>query len=452
MRGRVAVWGAILVLASGCLGGRGKPPFTGEPYLLVWAGDADRQNADFLAVLDADPNSQTYGKVLKTYPVRSRGNEPQSLNTEPRDDRRVFASGVLTNRTFVFDFSQPLAARLLRIDEPGPRRQLGAPHEYVTLPNGHVAVTCAEPARYRNDVRELLTAAGGLVELTADGEPVRELSASDPQVRGLILAPYGADASLTLDRLVTTNAAHGYVATARGERMPGISAQVWGLQTLTLFRTVVLDAGPRGEENLAPRTPRFLRGSPMLYVNTEGGGLYASDSVQTDVPSFKLVFDFGAGALAGGAAVTPDDRFYVTALTGANRVVALDLGDPWHPRQVSAVRVDRAPDNPSQARLGGPSGLTMSADGTRVAVADYTVDVPTFVQDGDHRVYMVRLDPASGRLRIDDAFRDELTGEVGIDFNRARWPHGDTGPARPAGLLFVTPAPPPAKRGWHAED
>jgi hypothetical protein len=444
MRGWAAVWVVLLGVLGGCGFGQGTPLFTGEPYLLVWAGDADRQNADFLAVLDADPTSATYGKVLKTYPVRSRGNEPQQLNAEPRGDRRVFASGLLTNRTFVFDFRQPLAARLLHVDEPGPPRGLGTPREVVTLPSGRVAVTCADPLRYRNGPREVLTAAGGLLELSPAGEPVREVSAADPNVHGLILAPSGAAAAPAVDRLVTTNTAHGYAATAAGERMPGISAQVWTLEGLKLLHTIVLEAGPRGEENLAPRTPRFLRRMPMVYVNAEGGGLYASDSTHTDVPSARLVFDFGAGALAGGAAITPDDRYYVTALAGQHRVVSLNLDDRWKPRQVSAVRLDRDPES-GKARRGGPNGLTMSADGTRVAVADYTVDVPTFVQDGDRRVYVVRLDPATGRLRIDGAFRDELTGEVGVDFNRTRWPHGETGPARPAGLLFVTPQPPGAE-------
>ena len=69
-------WVAAVVaglLAVGCAN-RGAPLFSGEPYLLVWAGDADRQNSDFVAVLDADPTSPAYGKVLRTYPVRSRGN------------------------------------------------------------------------------------------------------------------------------------------------------------------------------------------------------------------------------------------------------------------------------------------------------------------------------------------------------------------------------------------
>src|ERR1043166_8095361 len=87
MRGWVAA--AVLVLLSACARHPESPLFTGEPYLLVWAGDADRQNSDFLAVLDADPTSPSYGKVLRTYPVRSRGNEPQALLGAPRADPRA---------------------------------------------------------------------------------------------------------------------------------------------------------------------------------------------------------------------------------------------------------------------------------------------------------------------------------------------------------------------------
>src|SRR6266568_4032491 len=424
MRGWVAA--AVLVLLSACARHPESPLFTGEPYLLVWAGDADRQNSDFLAVLDADPTSPSYGKVLRTYPVRSRGNEPQALIAVPRADRRVFASGVLTNRTFVFDVRQPLAARLVHIDEPGAGRRFGAPHDYVTLPNGHVVGTCADPLRYR-------------------GEP-REIPAADPAARHLIIAPFGAAASPSLGRLVTTNAGHGYAATTRSERMPGISVQVWKLDGPSFLKTTILDADKRGEENLGPITARFLQRKPMLFVSTDqGGGLYASDSIDTPNPSFQLVFDFGPGALGGGTAITPDDRFLVEALAGSSRVVSLDLADPWHPKLVSAVRLDRDPLDTSKARRGGPHGVAMSADGTHIAVADYTVDVPGYRQDGDHRVYMLRLDPATGRLRIDGAFQDELTGEVGVSFERASWPHGETGPARPAGLLFVTAEPPPAK-------
>jgi hypothetical protein len=429
-----------LVLATGCAR-RGDEPPVSEPYLLVWAGDADRKNADFIAVIDAEPRSKTYGAVLKTYPVRSRGNEPQGLAGGARDDRMVLATGTLSGRLFAFDFRQPLAARLLGVEENGPSRRLWAPHAVAMLPNGHAVVACSDPARFHGTPRELLGAPGGLIEVDANGKLLREISAAEPSGRPFVVAPYGAAVSSSLGRLVTTSNAHGYTPTAVGERTPGITVQVWRLDDLTPLKTVVLPAGPRGEENLAPIAPRFARTKPFLFVDTElGGALYVSDSVHMAESAFRLVFDFGAGSLPGEAALTPDDRFYVAALTGKNRLVSLDVNDPWSPKPVSAVRFDGG--GGGKSRGGGPRAIALSSDGRRVAVSDYSIDVPGYFRDGDHRVYLVRLDPASGELRIDDAFRDELTGEVGVDFDRASWPHGASGPARPAGMVFVAPAPP----------
>jgi hypothetical protein len=431
------------LLLGGCSGRRGEGPF--EPYLLVWAGDADRKDSDFLAVVNANPSSRKYGRVLATVPVRSRGNEPQELNDVFRYDGRVFASGVLGNRVFTFDLRDPEEPKLAGVTELRDRRYW-APRGIVSLPSGRVAVACPDRARFIGLPREITAAPGGLVELDANGRIVREVSAGSDESRGYVVAPSGATVAPAAKAIVTTSHAHGYASSARGEPIPGITVQLWKASDLTLKRSVVLDAGPRGEENLGPITPRAMRKQPIVYVNThEGGALYVSDSIGIDDPAFRLAFDFGAGSFPVGAAVTPNDRFYVTALSGTHQVVMLDLKDPLHPRLASSVRLDRDPESEGKSagrpRPGGPGGLAMASDGSRVAVADYTADVPTYHRDGDHRVYLLRLDAESGQLRIDTAFRDEATDEVGIDFNRAKWPHGATGPARPRGLLFVA-APP----------
>src|SRR5438445_12502533 len=101
MRGWVAA--AILVLLSACARHPESPLFTGEPYLLVWAADADRQNSDFLAVLDAEPTSPSYGKVLRTYPVASRGNEPPALIAAPRAHCPAFPPRLPPPRPLLFD-------------------------------------------------------------------------------------------------------------------------------------------------------------------------------------------------------------------------------------------------------------------------------------------------------------------------------------------------------------
>ncbi|WP_290060798.1 hypothetical protein, partial [Amycolatopsis solani] len=56
--------------------------------------------------------------------------------------------------------------------------------------------------------------------------------------------------------------------------------------------------------------------------------------------------------------------------------------------------------------------------------------------DGDHKVNLLNLGP-DGKVAVDSNFRDEFTGQVGINFNRKSWPHGDFGNAKPHSELFV---------------
>ena len=59
---------------------------------------------------------------------------------------------------------------------------------------------------------------------------------------------------------------------------------------------------------------------------------------------------------------------------------------------------------------------------------------------GDDRVCMARL-TTSGKLVLDTAFKDELTGEPCVSMDRPTsylWPrHGRTGAAKPHALAFI---------------
>ena len=356
MRGGVVAVVLGLAVLVGCGPPSPDAPPPVEPYLLVWAGDADRKDTDFLAVIAADPGSRRYGRVLRTIPVKSRGNEPHLLNAVQRQDRRVFGTGLLTGRTYVFDLRDPMEGGIVGVDQVREGRRLAPPVDPVTLPNGRVAVTCPDRVGYTGSPRELFTP-GGLLDLDANGKLRREVPLTRDPAQTLIVAPAGGTLVTKADVLVTTNHGHGFASTTRGELVPGISVSVWRPDKLTLRSTVILDAGPRGEENLGPLTPRALRKEPVVLVNTfDGGALYVSDTLATDKPTMRLAFDFGAGTKPSGAAVSRNDRWYVTALAGTSRVVALDIADPWHPKLASTVRLDRDPADPKKARAEGRAG------------------------------------------------------------------------------------------------
>jgi hypothetical protein len=56
-----------------------------------------------------------------------------------------------------------------------------------------------------------------------------------------------------------------------------------------------------------------------------------------------------------------------------------------------------------------------------------------------YRVLLVRLDPDSGALTLDESFRDPGSDMPGVSFARTTWPHGPAGPARPHGAVFSRP-------------
>lgn len=433
MRAAVAVV-CLLVALGGCRGGGPRDLRLGnEPYLLVWAGDDDRRDADFLAVLDANPRSRRYGRVLATIPVDSRGNEPHGINDLMRTDGVVVATGLASDRIFVFDVRDPVQGEVARVIEPSASRVLRAPVAVVTGRSGPIFVTQADRAGYRGVGREVLDAPGGLLEIDLAGRVIRERSAAARDSRSYIVAPSGG--AIVGDTLVTTNRGHGWVESTQGEFLPGIAVQVWSLRQRRVRATVPLEAGPRGEENLGPLAAAQVPGRRAFCVGTyDGGALYVSDSIDLERPAFRLAFDFGAGARPSGAAVTPDGRYYVTALAGRDQVVGLDLRDPFHPKRAFRVAIPSAGTGRA-----GPSALAMSADGGKFAVANYTVDVKADRFDGDRRVHMLRFDEETGALVLDERFRDEETGAVGVSFDRDTWPHGTTGPARPHGVLFVAP-------------
>lgn len=108
------------------------------------------------------------------------------------------------------------------------------------------------------------------------------------------------------------------------------------------------------------------------------------------------------------------------------------------PRLLSTLTVDDPTSGgPHWAALDNHS---LTADGfpTRLVFSNYFVARSGV--DGDHRLYLVDVDPASGRLSYDQSWRDEVTGRLGTDFNRSDWPgNPQAGFYKPHSMVWVCP-------------
>ena len=100
----------------------------------------------------------------------------------------------------------------------------------------------------------------------------------------------------------------------------------------------------------------------------------------------------------------------------------------------------KAPGGP---HWGAMDNLALGEDGyyhettdvDRIAYSNYFVARTGL--NGDHRVCIVD-EGEDESLTLDTEFRTPGAVEDCIDFDRASWPHGDWGPAKPHSMVFVT--------------
>src|ERR1700748_20040 len=88
-----------------------KPAATGH-YLLVWAGDHAKKDNDFLAVIDADPGSKTYGHLLTTLATDQKTDRPHHTEYTMPASGMLFANDHDVGRTFIFDVRDPLHSKV----------------------------------------------------------------------------------------------------------------------------------------------------------------------------------------------------------------------------------------------------------------------------------------------------------------------------------------------------
>ncbi len=186
------------------------------------------------------------------------------------------------------------------------------------------------------------------------------------------------------------------------------------------------------------------------------------------------------GACAGGAwhQVSPDNRFMFRAVGGRNPG-STNTYDNGTPKMIYVINIEKLVESAKDGQVdcsidsgreigqghgdeadcptlagvitvddnttGGPHwgaldnfNSTPTGAPTRMMFCDYFVARTGY--DGNHRCYMLNVDPDSGALSYDTAFRDEWNGSLGIDFNRKDWPgNQDGGFYKPHSMVFVTP-------------
>jgi len=259
--------------------------------------------------------------------------------------------------------------------------------------------------------------AGGLAELTPMGKPLRT-SAADPRGVEPDLRLYSAAPVPSLDRVVSTT-------TDMQADYPGSNqVQIWRLSDLALLHTVTLPNGPAGDEGMDTAEPRVLQDGRTVLVSTFSCGLYLMEGLDGEAPSGRLVASFPKkeGTYCAIPVIAGD--YYLVTVPAWSAVVSLDISDPAHPREVSRVTLDSTDV---------PHWIALSPDQRRVVLTGYGSLA--------NRVVLLRFDPATGALALDERFHEPGSSTPGFRMDDKAWPHGGNAKAVPHGAVFSLTSP-----------
>lgn len=364
-----------------------------EPYLFVWTTDSDSVDMNFLAIVDASPSSASYGEVLTTLAIPTKG-RTRAHHIEHRMPAGgfLFANDFGTGNTYILDLRDPLAPSVAdSFVAAGP---LMSPHSFERVPSGTVIATFQNEGLGNS-------AAGGLAKLDARGRAVRwaRAAAGDRYIR-----PYSLALVPELDRVVTGSADMRGAADSR-------VIQIWRLSDLTLLATLDLS-----EDWGAAAEPRVLPDGETVLISTFGCKLLRIDDLETDFPSVSLAYDFGGENCA--VPVTANN-LWIQTVPEIHGLVTLDVKNPERPHEVSRLVLD---DDD------WPHWISLEPGGRRIVVTGYA--------GTRHRILMIHLDGATGQMSVDSAFTSPGARFPGVSFDRVDWPHGPTGPADPHGVVF----------------
>jgi len=376
-------------------------------YMFAWAGDAAHKGNDFLAVIDAAPSSPSYGHLVTTLATDQQTMRVHHTEYTMPASEMLFANDHDAGRTFIFDLREPLHPKIVTsfTDMAGYMH----PHSYLRLPNGHVLATFQHA--HHDASQEPLGMTGGLVEIDDTGHVIRSVSNADPAFAGALLTPYSLVILPELDRVVSTNSSMHV-----DEIFAGVTYQVWRLSDLKLLKTAYFDVGENRYAQISPEEPR-LAPDGSIFVQTLGCGLERITGVNTDEPRSQLVYTF-PGNWCGVPTIV--GHYLVQSAAATHGLIVLDIANPAKPVEVSRLKLT----DTYQPHWTGWDPKTQ-----RIVVTSSMTSGPV------ERLYLMKLDPATGALTIDEAFRD-TDGKPGFNFENRDWPHGWKGSGLPHGVVF----------------
>ena len=381
-----------------------------KELLYVWLHDIGFEDPNFLAVINADSESENYGELVDTIPVFETVGMAHHTPIFLPSSGLIYANDFHNSHTYIYETSNPLKPKLSK--SFGKIKGYSFPHSYSELPNGNIISTF--------QTKGGINTVGGLVEFTPEGNYLRS-SDADMAEESIFLRPYGIVLVPKLNRIITTNY-------DMHETDNSYHIQIWDMKTLEQLHTIRL---PKTEDKIIDQNPfegRLLSDGETVLFQTFSCGLYMLNSLDQNMPKISYVHHFAEGPFC--SLPVRLDNFWIQTVAsdkgGFNGVVVLDITDPANPIEVD--RLDTGEDY-------GTHWLSPNKSGDKIVLTG-------FFKELERRVMVLDFNKTTGEISVDESFGILDDKKPGFRLDREVWPHGQTGEAMAHGAIYWPAADP----------
>ena len=414
-------------------------------YVLCLHSGTAVKKPDYLATIDADPDSPGYGKVIHRLPMPKVGDELHhfgwntcsSCHGTDRDRRFLVVPGLRSSRVHVIDTEDLRAPKMHKVIEPEEIKQktnLSAPHTVHCLPDGRVMISMLGDAAGNGPGGFLLLdeafEVAGRWEKDTKGMRYNYDFWYQPRHNVMVSSEWAAPNTYWGGFNPEDVAAGKY-----GSRLV-----FWDWKERRIAKTIDL-----GEQGRIPLEVRFFHNpdsthgfvgaalsSAVWHWHKGKDGWEAEKVIQVEP---QQVNNMPLPGLITDLILSMDDRFLYFSNWLHGDVRQYDVSDPSRPKLTGQVWVGgllgKAPEKGPRMR-GGPQMLQLSLDGKRLYVTDSLLSkwddqfYPALGKGGSH-LLQIDCDTVKGGMRVNERFAVDFGKEPDgpARAHEVRYPGGD---------------------------
>lgn len=421
-----------------------------EKLLFVTCVSANTSSGkpDYLAVVDADPDSKTYSQVVHRLKMPKVGDELHhfgwnicsSCHGMPGDRRYLIVPGLKSNRIHVIDAKDPLSLKIHKVIEPEEVAKAGysAPHTVHCLSTGEIMISMLGDAKGNGPGGFLLLDdkfdVKGRWEKDAKGMNFNYDFWYQPRHNVMVSSEWAAPKTFGPGPNFDDVAAGKY-----GQRI-----HLWDWKERKIRQSFDLGAAAIPLEVRFAHDPAkgfgfvgaALSSVMWRFAPSADGKTWTAEKAVELAPIKNDKFPGGAvPALISDFVLSMDDKFmYVSAwLHGELR--QYDISDPTKPKLAGTVKLGGLGSDAKhkgKPLTGGPQMLQLSLDGKRLYVTNslYSTWDNVFYPDlGQQGSWLVQIDCDTGRggMKVNDKFLVDFGKEPDgpSRAHEVRYPGGD---------------------------